>query len=84
MKDLETLRKEIDSIDREVAALLSRRLDLVKEIGEVKKAQGLPVLNAAREAIVLEKVRAAATEPQKKDALEAIYRAVMEESKKLE
>ena len=78
------MRKEIDGIDREVAALLSRRLDLVREIGEVKKAQGLPVLNAAREAVVLEKVRAAASESQKKDALETIYRAVMEESKKLE
>ncbi len=49
VKDLKEYRKEIDGIDREIAELLEKRFDLVREIGRVKEKEGLPVADAARE-----------------------------------
>ena len=84
MNKLEVLRKDIDLLDKEICELLLNRFAVVKEIGEVKKKEGLPVTNAGREALVLEKVRAAAVNLEEKDALESVYRAVIAASKKLE
>ena len=84
MNKLDVLRKDIDLLDKEICELLLNRFAVVKEIGEVKKKEGLPVTNAGREAFVLEKVRAAAVNAEEKDALESVYRAVIAASKKLE
>lgn len=84
MRDLETLRKEIDRVDKDICALLGERFALVREIGAVKKEQGLPILNASREAVVLEKVRATAETEAEKDALAEVYKTIMIEAKKLE
>ncbi len=84
MNKLDVLRKDIDLLDKEICELLLNRFAVVKEIGEVKKKEGLPVTNAGREALVLEKVRAAAVNAEEKDALESVYRAVIAASKKLE
>ena len=84
MNKLDVLRKDIDLLDKEICELLLNRFAVVKEIGEVKKKEGLPVTNAGREALVLEKVRAAAVNLEEKDALESVYRAVIAASKKLE
>ncbi|HCU56459.1 MAG TPA: hypothetical protein DIC18_03920 [Clostridiales bacterium] len=84
MNKLDVLRKDIDLLDKEICELLLNRFAVVKEIGEVKKKEGLPVTNAGREALVLEKVRAAAVNVEEKNALESVYRAVIAASKKLE
>lgn len=84
MRELEVLRKDIDGLDKEISELLLNRFAVVREIGEVKKKAGIPVTNEGREAIVIEKVRANAMNAEEKDALEAIYRTVIAESKKLE
>ena len=84
MKDLETLRKEIDQTDEAICALLSKRFSVVREIGAVKKEKGIPVLNEDRERAVLEKVRARASGAEEADAFAAIYRCMMAEAKKLE
>ena len=84
MRDLETLRKEIDKVDEEIAALLSKRFDVVKEIGAVKKALSLPVLNAKREALVLEKAASRMDSEEKAAAVRKVYRTIIEESKALE
>ncbi len=52
---LEKARREIDAADAEMAALFCRRMDAVREVAAYKKAHGLPVLDAAREAAVIEK-----------------------------
>ena len=84
MSELDVLRKDIDRLDKEIADLLLARFAVVKEIGAVKKRDGIPVTNAGREEVVIQRVRACATELAEKDALESVYRAVIEASKKLE
>lgn len=56
--DLNELRKEIDAVDRELIALLEKRLDVAAAIAAYKKAHGLPVLDRSREAAKIESVRA--------------------------
>lgn len=54
MKDLQTIREEINGIDRELVALFTARMRAVKEVAAYKQAHGLPVTDAAREAAVIE------------------------------
>ena len=84
MSEIDVLRKDIDRLDAEIADLLLARFEVVREIGAVKKRDGIPVTNEGREDAVIQKVRSAATKEEEKDALEAIYRKVIEESKNLE
>ncbi|MBZ3643983.1 chorismate mutase [Enterococcus faecium] len=53
---LETLRQKIDTIDRELVALLEKRMDTVTKIGQVKKEENQAVYDAKREQQVLDKV----------------------------
>ena len=52
--DLEVIRKEIDKVDRQLAAILEARLGLVMQVAEYKKAKGMPVKDKAREAKVVD------------------------------
>ena len=47
------LREEIEAIDRELVALIARRVALAREAGVVKRAAGMPVVDPAREQAVL-------------------------------
>ena len=55
MDSLEALRSELDGLDTQLGALFERRLGLAKEIAAVKRAQGLPVYDPAREQAVLQR-----------------------------
>lgn len=54
MDELTRLREEIDSIDKELASLFERRMEVSARIGEVKRLIGRDVLDAGREKEVLE------------------------------
>lgn len=47
--DLTDYRAQIDAIDRQMVALFQERMDISAEIGRLKQAQGLPVLQPERE-----------------------------------
>lgn len=57
MKDLNDLRIEIDKADSEMLNLLAKRLSLVHQVGEYKKANNLPPLQPQRWQQVLEKLK---------------------------
>ena len=54
MRELAQIRQELDEIDREMVKLFERRMTLCREVARTKLAQGKPVLDASREAQVLE------------------------------
>lgn len=54
--ELDTLRKDIDSIDRQLAALLQERFCICQTIGQIKKKKQLPLENKEREQAVLDGV----------------------------
>ena len=84
MSELDVRRKDIDRLDKEIAELLLSRFAVVKEIGAVKKRDNLPITNAGREEEVIAKVRSFALDADEKDALEKVYRSVIQASKDLE
>ena len=56
-KSLETLRREIDELDRQLFLLIARRMAVVREIGDRKRSQGLPVSDPVREALLKAKLK---------------------------
>ena len=73
------LRRQLDDVDEQITALLARRLTLAGEIGRVKAAQGLPVLDEAREAAVL--ASRGDLLPQRRAQVERLFRLLMAESR---
>lgn len=59
MKDIGNIRAEIDSIDRELARLFQRRLEIVGQVAASKLERGAPVSDPARERDILSRVTAA-------------------------
>ena len=55
--DLNELRAQIDTLDDQLADLLCQRMDCSAGVAAYKAAHDLPVLNASREAEVLQKVQ---------------------------
>lgn len=54
--NLEEIRQEIDSIDKELVSLFIRRMNCSAEVAEYKKQNNMPVLDASRERALLSKI----------------------------
>ncbi len=52
------MRREIDALDAQLSELLARRVQCAHTIGVAKKALGLPIYDATREAAIAESVTA--------------------------
>ena len=63
------LRQRIDTLDRELLALLNLRMQVVVEVGELKKHEGSPVFRPEREAQVIDGLKAINTGPLKNDSV---------------
>lgn len=80
-EELQSLREQIDQVDKSLLSLLAKRMELVAEVGEVKNRHGLPIYAPDREASMLASRR---NEAQKMgispDLIEDVLRRVMRES----
>lgn len=81
-QDLKAVRDEIDHIDSQLLPLLERRMDTAKEVARIKSRAGIPVLNAAREEDILNRVREKS--PEYGDALRVVYSSMMDVSRALQ
>lgn len=54
--ELNDIRNEIDSIDKELVSLFIRRMNCARDVAEYKKEHNLPVLDASRERALLTKI----------------------------
>lgn len=73
--ELEKLRKQIDGIDEALIELLQRRMDVAAGIAAYKRENGLPVLDAAREADKLADIRSRCR-PELAGHIACLYKAV--------
>ncbi|MBI3367626.1 MAG: prephenate dehydratase [Burkholderiales bacterium] len=78
------LREQIDSVDRDLLALLNRRAALALEVGELKKHEGSVVFRPEREAQVIDGLKAANAGPLKNDSVAPIWREIMSACRALE
>lgn len=83
-EQLGKFRTRIDELDGQILDLLNRRARIAEEIGDVKRAAGLPVVELAREAAVVEKMVARNAGPLVDASVAAIYQAVMLEMRKIQ
>jgi chorismate mutase/prephenate dehydratase len=82
--DLQAIRKKIDELDKELAHVLTERLDTVLKVAQYKEKHNLPVFDAEREKKVLEKVQALMGNPAYAKAMENVMKTIMDQSKELE
>jgi chorismate mutase len=83
-RDLDTYRKRIDGVDRRIARLLKKRFYLVRAVGEIKREEGLAVVQPEREAEVLGRVAGGARKREVREFLTSVYRAVFRASYRVE
>ncbi len=83
-EELETLRAQIDDLDRQIVTLLNERVRLGLEAGRTKIRSGRPIADTEREREVLVRVAMANEGPLPQDALLALYRKLIETIKRLE
>ena len=75
---LETFRREIDSIDAQIFDLFEQRIAVAKQIGAYKKKQNLAVLDLSREDAKRDQVKASVSnelEPYALELLEVLMNA---------
>lgn len=80
-QELDRWRRKIDSIDRELTALLDERLDCAGRISTLKSLMGEEVLQPEREKDVMQNVIERAGSEEKGRTLVNIYRCILEESR---
>lgn len=81
MRTLDEIRPDIQAVDDAIITLLNRRMDLVLEVGEYKKANNLPIYNKEVEDKKIKKL----TEYEKYPGMvEAIFHPIMDFAKTLE
>ena len=77
MNELEQYRREIDRIDGEQVKLFLERMSVTGQVGAYKQANGIPVLDAAREKRVIAAKTALTDDPARKADLAALYESIM-------
>ena len=77
MKDLQTLRAELDCVDSELVTLFEQRMKLCREVAAYKISKGLPVLDSSREEQVLDTRAAQAHDEALRPAVRELYKCLM-------
>ncbi|MBD3226483.1 MAG: chorismate mutase [Caldithrix sp.] len=78
------LRREIDTIDEQILDLINRRIEKARGIGQVKKANGLPVFVPEREEFIFNRLKELNKGPINNNALAAIFQCIIEETRRFE
>lgn len=77
--ELETIRKEINSIDEQIIKLFTQRMNCSREVARFKAENGMQVFDPAREALILDKTAEMAGEYG--DSARLLYATIMELSR---
>lgn len=79
---LQELRSQIDKIDDEIVGLLEKRLQIAKEIGELKSRLNVEVYNPQREEEILKRLQSISSLTPAQ--IEAIYQSIFTLTKVLQ
>ncbi len=78
---LEKIRKEIDVLDRELAVLLQKRMDLVSQVADYKSKTKINILDSSREAQVIENVLNVIKKTEYHESISSVFEYIMTKSK---
>lgn len=76
--ELKRLREEIAAVDREILEALNRRLDVFLRIQEHKQETGAPLIDAQREAELLQELTDANGGPLSARAVQSVFSAILD------
>lgn len=81
---LEELRQQIDAIDDQLLELLNHRMQIVKEVGRLKKVQNTVIYRPEREKQIIDRLQQKTAGLLNRQALEAIFLEIFAASRNLE
>ena len=81
---LDALRNRLDTIDGQILSLLSERATLIMQVADFKRHHNMPIYIPEREASIIERLRTSNPGPLPGDAVERIYRTIVEEMREFE
>jgi chorismate mutase / prephenate dehydratase len=84
MDEIERLRSEVDELDAQIVELLNRRARVIVEIGNVKRANQIPIYAPHREQAVLQRALSMNEGPLPDRTIEGVFRELMSGSFVLE
>ena len=76
--DISDWRRRIDEIDEQIVALISKRAEAARAIGELKKQSSLPVYEPNREQAVFDHVKAANPGPLADAEMQHVYERIID------
>lgn len=82
--DLDVLRNEIDDIDTKILELVARRIAAVVQIGDYKRSRGLPVYDAVRERLVLQRLMGQTPPDLDPQVVRRVFERIIDESRGIE
>ena len=81
---LDDIRKKIDTLDSKLLELMNERADLVHEVGEIKKKDGIEIYAPEREESLLKSLVKKSKGRLSEASIRAIYREIMSAALSLE
>ena len=82
--ELLEIRDQLDKVDQEIVKLYKKRMDLCKEVAEIKLKTGKQVFDPEREKQKLDNVAGLLTDTFDKKAIRELYRQMMTVSRRLQ
>lgn len=83
-KTLADLRKGIDEIDEKIVRLLSERMELVKEVGKLKKELNLSPKDPVREKEIIHRLTKSAGGLLSRSQIGQIFRSIFNATKRVQ
>lgn len=77
-RQLQRHRAVIDSVDEQILELLNRRIRIASELGDVKRAAGLEIIDSDREQRILRRVCELNRGPLDHASVVTIFRAIID------
>ncbi len=84
MGNVEKLRKQLDEVNLQLLELINKRAELVQEIGQVKKQQGVNRFDPVRERDMLDLIAEKNTGPFETSTLQHIFKEIFKASLELQ
>lgn len=84
MKELQTSRDEIDSIDKQIVSLFERRMKIVEDVAAYKIKTGKAVLDVSREKEKLDALTSLTDNEFNKQGIRELFKQIMALSRKLQ
>ncbi|MGT2906439.1 chorismate mutase [Streptococcus dentiloxodontae] len=79
--DLQEIRAQIDDVDKELVQCLEKRMTLVSQVADYKKASGKPVLDSEREQLLLKKIESLIVNDAYRSTILATFTDILKHSR---